>query len=133
MTKHKAVAMLLFSLAAMLLAACGGSDSSLKSDSIDEVPTYGQTGTFTGRALSTINMTTGKMDIHGMAVELDSGELIEAYLEKGIVDVLVKGIRVSVVPIQSAEYEWSVKEILPDGVPTPDVVKTAEAASPPCE
>ena len=116
-------------LATIIFASCSPSANSGSSDS---QPTPTATiekilGTLNGDVFTTTDISTNTTEINGVAVTLDNGDEIEAFLPKGVVNVVADGIRVHVVPETNLDFEWSVAEILPDGIPTPDVTQTAEA------
>jgi ABC-type phosphate/phosphonate transport system substrate-binding protein len=77
--------------------------------------------------LTTIDFQTGITEIHGVGVDLDSGEDIDAQLPSGVINAITPGIRVRVVRINHPEYEWRVVEIVAGGVATPDLSATQAA------
>ena len=116
-------------LAIVIFASCSPSASPESSDS-QPPPTATVEkvlGTLNGEVFTTSDISTNTIEINGVAVTLDNGDEIEAFLPEGVINVISEGVRVRVIPEINLDFEWSVAEILPDGVPTPDVTQTAEA------
>jgi phosphonate transport system substrate-binding protein len=84
-------------------------------------------GTLNSEVIASTDLATNTTEIKGVVVIMDNGDRIEAFLPQGMLDVISKDIRVRVVPETDLDFEWSVAEVLPDGVPTPNVIQTAEA------
>jgi phosphonate transport system substrate-binding protein len=86
-----------------------------------------------------MDLSTNQIRIYGVGISLDNGEEIEAFLPPGIIDNIMEGIRVRVlpeshsIPEANQAFDWTVVEILPDGVPTPDVAMTQEAEAQKCK
>jgi ABC-type phosphate/phosphonate transport system substrate-binding protein len=128
-------------LVLLVTAACGSTNpepmsTSPQPSSTPTMPTQTPRseilGTTTGRVLTTIEFGTGQVTINGLAVELDSGETVEAQLPTGVMDAISAGIRVRLEPIDHQDFEWRVVEIVAGGVATPDLSIAAATATARC-
>jgi hypothetical protein len=119
-TGNRLIRLFVLLLTAATLARCGAPAPTPTPTAVPlieyKAPGSGTPATLTGQLRTSMNMSTGAMQVNAVQVELESGEIVDAYLPPGW-EGLTQGMPVIVAPVDHDEYQWAVVDLKPSQTP----------------